>query len=142
MSLEDTPQGATEHKLPRRNRLCYKKGRQKRLIGEKIPLEELPEFFSVSKVPRKIKRRFRRCGRKRLLRHRVPAIADCYTHRKTHGRLQQNDLDETLASMSISEDGQKSLILTYMVYTRILHRPRNRGEGGELQIYTYQRPFF
>lgn len=108
MSLEDTPQGATEHKLPRRNRLCYKKGRQKRLIGEKIPLEELPEFFSVSKVPRTIKRRFRRCGRKRLLRHRVPAIADCYTHRKTHGRLQQNDLDETLASMSISEDGQKS----------------------------------
>lgn len=117
MSLEDTPQqGATEYKLPHRNRFCNKNGRQKRFyIGEEIPLNELPEFFSVSKVPRKIKRRFRRCGRKRLLRHRAPAAADCYPHRKSHGRRQMNDLDETLASMSISEDDTKSWMLTYMV---------------------------
>lgn len=110
MSLEDTPQqGATEYKLPHRSRFCNKNGRQKRFyIGEEIPLNELPEFFSVSKVPRKIKRRFRRCGRKRLLRHRAPAAADCYPHRKSHGRRQMNDLDETLASMSISEDDTKS----------------------------------
>lgn len=109
MSLEDTPQqGATEYKLPHRNRFCYKNRRPKRIIGEEIPLDELPEFFSVSKVPRKIKRRFRRLGRKRLLRHRVPAAADCYPHRKTRGRRQSNDLDETLASMSISEDDTKS----------------------------------
>lgn len=108
MSLEDTSQGATEYKLPHRNRFCNKNGRQKRLLGEEIPLEELPEFFSVSKLPRKIKTRFRHCGTKRLSRHSAPAAANCYPHRKRHGRRHQNDLDETLASMSISEDGQKS----------------------------------
>lgn len=80
MSLEDTSQGATEYKLPHRNRFCNKNGRQKRLIGEEIPLEELPEFFSVSKLPRKIKRRLRRCGTKRLSRHSAPAAANCYPH--------------------------------------------------------------
>lgn len=106
-NMEDTPQDTTDHKFPRKHH-SNRKERQKRMIGEEIPPDMLSDFFSVSKVPRKIKRRFRRCGRKRLLRHRVPSAADCYTHSKSFGRRHQNELNKTLASMSISEDGQKS----------------------------------